>query len=80
VRASSYDLVLMDVQMPGMDGLEATRRIRAVHGPARPRIVALTGEESPQERQHCLDAGMDDFVTKPVSGEALAGLLVRLRG
>ena len=79
VRATSYDLVLMDVQMPGMDGLEATRRIRAVHGPSKPRIVALTGEDSAQERQQCLDAGMDDFVTKPVSGEALAGLLVRLR-
>ena len=78
VRATSYDLVLMDVQMPGMDGHEATRRIRAVHG-ARPLIVALTGENTPAERQRCLDAGMDDVVTKPVSREALASLLARLR-
>ncbi len=78
VRDGSYDLVLMDVQMPGVDGLEATRQIRSEHGTGLP-VVALTGEDSPQERQACLEAGMDDVLTKPVSGDALAGLLVRLR-
>lgn len=78
LRVSAYDLVLMDVQMPGMDGLMATRQIRAEHGTALP-VVALTGEDGPEERRHCLEAGMDDVLTKPVSGDALAGLLVRLR-
>ena len=78
LRTATYDLVLMDVQMPVMDGLTATRRIRAEHGSGLP-VVALTGEDSAKERAQCLEAGMDDVLTKPVSGEALARLLVRFR-
>ncbi len=66
VAARGYDLVLMDLQMPRMDGLEATREIRAAHG-ATPRIVAMTANTQPADRSACLEAGMDDFLAKPVS-------------
>lgn len=63
-----YDLVLMDCHMPDLDGLEATRQIRAVEGPARHvPILAITAGTVPGVRQACLQAGMDDFIAKPFS-------------
>ncbi len=71
-----YDLVLMDVQMPVMDGLEATRRVRAeLPATRQPRIVAMTANALGGDREACLAAGMDDHVAKPVRPEALARLL-----
>jgi CheY-like chemotaxis protein len=72
-----YDVVLMDVQMPQMDGLEATRRIveRWPNG-ERPRIVAMTANAMPSDRQACMAAGMDDFVVKPIRVEALVAALL----
>jgi CheY-like chemotaxis protein len=72
-----YDVVLMDVQMPEMDGLEATRRIVARWPGAneRPRIVAMTANAMQGDREECLAAGMDDYVTKPIRVEALVGAL-----
>jgi len=78
VEASPYDVVLMDVQMPEMDGLEAARRIvaRAGTGP-RPRLVAMTANAMQGDREACLAAGMDDYVTKPIRVEALVEALMR---
>ncbi len=67
MRRQPYDLVLMDVQMPIMDGLETTRRIRAEFSPERqPRVVALTANVMREQREACIAAGMDDFVQKPI--------------
>jgi len=76
LRGAPYDLVLMDVQMPEMDGLEATRRIRAELPPGRqPRIVAMTASALLQDRRACAEAGMDGHLAKPVRQEDLAAVL-----
>jgi signal transduction histidine kinase/ActR/RegA family two-component response regulator len=77
VEGRAYDLVLMDVQMPEMDGLEASRRITARLSPSqRPRIVAMTANAMQGDREACIAAGMDDYVTKPIRVEALVGALL----
>ena len=77
VARQSYDVVLMDVQMPEMDGLEASRRITARYKPnERPRIVAMTANAMQGDREACLAAGMDDYVTKPIRVDALVAALV----
>jgi PAS domain S-box-containing protein len=74
VEAGDYDAVLMDIQMPQMDGLEATRRIRALplH---QPYIVALTAGVQPADREACVSAGMDDYLAKPVRVHEVRDLL-----
>ncbi|MEM8923131.1 MAG: response regulator, partial [Actinomycetota bacterium] len=73
---ADYDLVLMDVQMPGLDGLEATRRMRGIERVRQPRIVAMTANALKGDRERCLDAGMDDYLTKPIDGDTLAAELL----
>ena len=77
-----YDVVLMDVQMPEMDGLEASRRIRAQESGATARrpvhIVAMTANAMQGDRERCLAAGMNDYVSKPIRVEALVGALSRV--
>ena len=72
-----YDLVLMDVQMPHLDGLEATRRIRARWPEVGPRIVAMTANAMAEDREACLAAGMDDYLAKPIRTEELTAALTR---
>jgi CheY-like chemotaxis protein len=77
VERQRYDVVLMDVQMPEMDGLEAARRICARQGPGeRPRIVAMTANAMQGDREMCLAAGMDDYLTKPIRVERLVEALL----
>jgi len=78
IERQKYDLVLMDVQMPEMDGLEASRKIcsRWPRG-ERPRIVAMTANAMQGDRERCLEAGMDDYVSKPVRVDELVNALDR---
>jgi CheY-like chemotaxis protein len=71
-----YDVVLMDVQMPEMDGLEASRQIcRRWPPPQRPRLIALTANALQADRELCLEAGMDAYIGKPIRIEELVGAL-----
>jgi len=78
-REACFDVVLMDVQMPTMDGFEATHRIRQEEGltGAHTPIVAMTAHAMTGDQQRCLDAGMDDYLSKPVDPKALAQALRR---
>ncbi|QID18961.1 response regulator [Nitrogeniibacter mangrovi] len=78
--SGAFDLVLMDIQMPELDGIEATRQIRAIEresGHERVPVIALTANALGDDRNAALGAGMDDYLTKPVTGERLRGVLAR---
>lgn len=73
MKTASYDLIFMDMRMPNMDGLEATRKIRALSNVSRALpIIALTANAFDDDRNACFDSGMNDFMTKPVSAEELS--------
>jgi CheY-like chemotaxis protein len=71
-----YDLILMDVQMPEMDGLEATRLIRQ-QLQIQPIIIAMTANAMSEDKDECLNAGMDDFLSKPVKLEDVVNMLLK---
>ncbi|MEP0912505.1 response regulator [Leptolyngbya sp. GB1-A1] len=77
IHRQSYDVVLLDVQMPEMDGLEAARRICQQWQSNRPRLIAMTANAMEGDRETCLNAGMDDYISKPMRLEALAQALER---
>ena len=81
IQQTRYDLVFMDIQMPGMDGIEATQRMRRLE-PAHQRmpIIALTAHALAEERQSMLDSGMDDYLTKPVDEDQLQRTLFKWTG
>jgi CheY-like chemotaxis protein len=72
-----YDVILMDVQMPEMDGLDATRAIRKLVIKQQPRIVAMTANAMQGDREMCLAAGMDDYISKPIRVAELSGALLK---
>jgi CheY-like chemotaxis protein len=83
VQEQTYDLILMDVQMPEMDGLTATKLIRK--NPVKSqvksqiKIIAMTANVRPEDRQACLDAGMDSYLSKPINRQAIIQLVSSLK-
>jgi CheY-like chemotaxis protein len=76
-RQVAYDLIFMDLQMPKMDGVAATQNIRALPGYGAVPIIAFTANAISEDRSRCLDAGMDDFVTKPMYPAMLCGMVLK---
>jgi CheY-like chemotaxis protein len=76
-QGKTYALILMDCQMPDLDGLAATRMIREMENAKRTPIIALTAHALPGDRERCIEAGMDDHVPKPIKSEDLARALAR---
>jgi signal transduction histidine kinase/CheY-like chemotaxis protein len=76
-KSHGYDLILMDIQMPQVDGFQACRTIREISGHERTPIVALTANAFEEDRNKCMAAGMNDFVAKPVSPEVLYAVVLR---
>lgn len=79
VQQSDYDLIFMDVQMPEMDGLEATRVIRKLLRHNSPMIIAMTANAMPEDREKCLEAGMDDYLSKPFKPRELQQILEKYK-
>ncbi|MDJ0703279.1 MAG: response regulator, partial [Leptolyngbyaceae cyanobacterium MO_188.B28] len=79
LERQAYDVILMDVQMPVMDGLEATQKIIDHWGEQRPWIIAMTANAMPEDKQACLAIGMDDYISKPFSLKDLQAILDNMK-
>jgi CheY-like chemotaxis protein len=77
VAAQEYQIILMDMQMPVMNGVEATRAIRQLPGRQEVPIIAMTANAFSEDRADCLNAGMNDFISKPVVPEKLFEILLK---
>ncbi len=78
IKEKKYDIVFMDIQMPEMDGVEATNEIRKITGDDNHLpVVALTANAIEGDREKYLEAGLDDYISKPITGEGLEDILVR---
>jgi len=81
LQEQSFDVILMDVQMPDMDGLETTARVRAMAGPrGRTPIVALTAHSMPGDRERCIAAGMNGYVSKPIHPDEFIAAIEKAAG
>lgn len=76
-KENSYALILMDIQLPGIDGYEATRQIRAFNSFPRPIIIALTASALGGDKDKSFDAGMDDYISKPMEASQLEEVLLK---
>ncbi len=74
-----YDVILMDMQMPIMDGITATQEVIQKWGKNRPTIIAMTANVMAEDKKRCFDAGMDDFVSKPIAVEKLVDALLNCK-
>ncbi len=80
LQVSMYDVVFMDIQMPEMDGLTATKAIRQQYNsPNSPYIIAMTANAMIGDREICIEAGMNDYISKPISIEKIGNALIQLR-
>jgi two-component system sensor histidine kinase/response regulator len=82
LQSGRWDAILMDCHMPELDGFDTTRSIRAQQKPSATRIpiIALTANTSTEDRDACLEAGMDDYLTKPIKRQVLEAILARYLG
>jgi two-component system sensor histidine kinase/response regulator len=80
LQRGNYDVIFMDMQMPGVDGIAATRMIRALPGPrGKTPIIAMTANAMSEDRERCLEVGMNDYVSKPINPKGLAAVLERIQ-